>query len=49
MLVDDQCVVAELVAQHDIPNTHFDPEKGHKLYKEYLDELVWPRNTPCST
>ena len=24
----------------DIPNTHFDPEKGHKLYKEYLDELV---------
>jgi hypothetical protein len=20
----------------DIPNTHFDPEKGHKLYKEYL-------------
>jgi alkanesulfonate monooxygenase SsuD/methylene tetrahydromethanopterin reductase-like flavin-dependent oxidoreductase (luciferase family) len=24
----------------DIPNTHFDPEKGHKLYKKYLDELV---------
>src|ERR1700722_3087053 len=24
----------------DIPNTHFDPEKGHKLYKEYLDKLV---------
>jgi alkanesulfonate monooxygenase SsuD/methylene tetrahydromethanopterin reductase-like flavin-dependent oxidoreductase (luciferase family) len=24
----------------DIPNTHFDPVKGHKLYKEYLDELV---------
>ena len=20
----------------DIPNTHFDPKKGHKLYKEYL-------------
>jgi hypothetical protein len=26
----------------DIPNTHFDPEKGHKLYREYLDEL-WKR------
>ncbi len=21
----------------DIPNTHFDPKKGHKLYKEYFD------------
>jgi len=25
----------------DIPNTHFDPEKGHKLYKDYLDEPCW--------
>jgi len=24
----------------DIPNTHFDPKKGHKLYKEYFDELA---------
>src|ERR1700716_2772164 len=24
----------------DIPNTHFDPERGHKLYREYIDELV---------
>jgi alkanesulfonate monooxygenase SsuD/methylene tetrahydromethanopterin reductase-like flavin-dependent oxidoreductase (luciferase family) len=24
----------------DIPNAHFDPAKGHKLYKEYIDELV---------
>jgi len=24
----------------DIPNTHFDPEKGHQLYKNYIDELV---------
>jgi alkanesulfonate monooxygenase SsuD/methylene tetrahydromethanopterin reductase-like flavin-dependent oxidoreductase (luciferase family) len=24
----------------DIPNAHFDPEKGRKLYNEYLDELV---------
>ena len=24
----------------DIPNTHFDAVKGHKLYKEYIDELV---------
>jgi alkanesulfonate monooxygenase SsuD/methylene tetrahydromethanopterin reductase-like flavin-dependent oxidoreductase (luciferase family) len=24
----------------DIPNRHFDPEKGHKLYRDYLDELV---------
>ncbi len=24
----------------DIPNSHFDPERGHKLYREYIDELV---------
>jgi len=24
----------------DIPNTRFDPEIGHKLYREYIDELV---------
>jgi alkanesulfonate monooxygenase SsuD/methylene tetrahydromethanopterin reductase-like flavin-dependent oxidoreductase (luciferase family) len=24
----------------DIPNAHFDPAKGRKLYKEYIDELV---------
>jgi alkanesulfonate monooxygenase SsuD/methylene tetrahydromethanopterin reductase-like flavin-dependent oxidoreductase (luciferase family) len=24
----------------DIPNAHFDPEVGHKLYKDYIDELV---------
>lgn len=24
----------------DIPNSHFDAKKGHKLYKEYIDELV---------
>jgi alkanesulfonate monooxygenase SsuD/methylene tetrahydromethanopterin reductase-like flavin-dependent oxidoreductase (luciferase family) len=24
----------------DIPNAHFDPAKGYKLYKEYIDELV---------
>ena len=24
----------------DIPNTHFDPVEGNKLYKQYLDELV---------
>lgn len=24
----------------DIPNAHFDPEKGHKFYKDYIDELV---------
>jgi alkanesulfonate monooxygenase SsuD/methylene tetrahydromethanopterin reductase-like flavin-dependent oxidoreductase (luciferase family) len=24
----------------DIPNSHFDPKKGHKLYREYFDELV---------
>ena len=24
----------------DIPNTHFDPKLGHKLYKDYIDELV---------
>src|SRR3977135_800374 len=24
----------------DIPNAHFDAVKGHKLYKEYIDELV---------
>jgi alkanesulfonate monooxygenase SsuD/methylene tetrahydromethanopterin reductase-like flavin-dependent oxidoreductase (luciferase family) len=24
----------------DIPNTHFDPKVGYKLYKEYIDELV---------
>lgn len=24
----------------DIPNTHFDADKGHKLYTDYLDELV---------
>jgi alkanesulfonate monooxygenase SsuD/methylene tetrahydromethanopterin reductase-like flavin-dependent oxidoreductase (luciferase family) len=24
----------------DIPNMHFDPKKGHKLYKEYFDELA---------
>ncbi|HWW85903.1 MAG TPA: LLM class flavin-dependent oxidoreductase [Vicinamibacterales bacterium] len=24
----------------DIPNTHFDPKKGHKLYQEYFDELA---------
>jgi alkanesulfonate monooxygenase SsuD/methylene tetrahydromethanopterin reductase-like flavin-dependent oxidoreductase (luciferase family) len=24
----------------DIPNAHFDPEKGHKLYKNYFDELA---------
>src|SRR5260221_10981730 len=24
----------------DIPNRRFDPKIGHKLYKEYIDELV---------
>jgi alkanesulfonate monooxygenase SsuD/methylene tetrahydromethanopterin reductase-like flavin-dependent oxidoreductase (luciferase family) len=24
----------------DIPNTHFDPDKGYQLYKNYIDELV---------
>jgi alkanesulfonate monooxygenase SsuD/methylene tetrahydromethanopterin reductase-like flavin-dependent oxidoreductase (luciferase family) len=24
-----------------LPNTHFDPEKGHKLYNRYLDELEY--------
>jgi alkanesulfonate monooxygenase SsuD/methylene tetrahydromethanopterin reductase-like flavin-dependent oxidoreductase (luciferase family) len=24
----------------DIPNSRFDPKVGHKLYKEYIDELV---------
>src|SRR5882757_1790644 len=24
----------------DIPNQHFDPKVGHKLYREYIDELV---------
>lgn len=24
----------------DIPNNHFDPETGYKLYKDYIDELV---------
>src|SRR5258707_10414389 len=24
----------------DIPNMHFDARKGHKLYKDYIDELV---------
>src|SRR3977135_718075 len=24
----------------DIPNRRFDPKTGHKLYKEYIDELV---------
>jgi alkanesulfonate monooxygenase SsuD/methylene tetrahydromethanopterin reductase-like flavin-dependent oxidoreductase (luciferase family) len=24
----------------DIPNSHFDPEKGHKLYRNYFDELA---------
>lgn len=24
----------------DIPNSRFDPETGHKLYREYIDELV---------
>ena len=23
-----------------LPNKHFDPEKGHRLYNRYLDELV---------
>lgn len=25
----------------EIPNTRFDAKVGHKLYQEYLDELVW--------
>jgi len=24
-----------------LPNTHFDPVKGHKLYNRYLDELEY--------
>ena len=24
----------------DIPNAHFDPVEGNRLYKQYLDELV---------
>ena len=24
-----------------LPNKHFDPEKGHKLYNRYLDELEY--------
>src|SRR4030081_2678699 len=24
----------------DIPNSHFDPKKGHNLYREYFDEFV---------
>src|SRR5712671_4476270 len=24
----------------DIPNSRFDPERGHKLYRQYIDELV---------
>ena len=23
-----------------LPNKHFDPEKGHKLYNRFLDELT---------
>ncbi len=34
-----------------LPNTYFDPKKGHELYNRYLDELRSrsPRSTLCST
>src|SRR5258708_11008621 len=42
----------------DIPNRRFDPKIGHKLYKQYIDELVladrlgydgWVVNEPHAT
>ena len=31
----------------DIPNTRFDAKVGHKLYQEYLDELVLGDELGC--